>query len=131
MWSKVLAEEAQGWANRCVFQHDPNTKRGENLAMGTDLSPEQAMALWYAEGKTYPYGVDTPPFDLMHFTQMVWARTSELGCASAQCPQGIFHVCRYNPAGNVIGQFDLNVFSPSNLCQGGYPLPTLAWSSGL
>ena len=47
-----------------------------------------------------------------HFTQMVWKNTTELGCGVASC-SGIFdkkfgpatyHVCLYNPVGNVIGQ---------------------------
>lgn len=123
-WSQALASEAQVWVNRCQFQHDPgNRSHGENLAIGPGLTPERAMELWYEEGEGYPYGVATPPHELMHFTQMIWKKTSEIGCASAQCPQGIFHACRYSPPGNYIGQFAENVPEPTNHCQGPFPLP--------
>jgi hypothetical protein len=122
-WSQALANEAQAWANRCVFQHASNTGHGENLAIGPGLTPERAMELWYEEGEGYPYGVATPPHEMMHFTQMVWAKTSEIGCGTAQCPQGIYHVCRYNPPGNYLGDFARNVPRPTNACEGPYPLP--------
>jgi hypothetical protein len=48
-----------------------------------------------------------------HFTQMVWKKSTHVGCAHVDC-DGIFpssfgkahyHVCEYSPQGNVIGEF--------------------------
>lgn len=125
-WNQDLANEAQAWVNRCQWGHDPNNRlHGENLALGQGLSAEKAMQLWYDEGKNYPYGAPTPPHELMHFTQMVWKRTSQVGCALAQCPMGNYYACRYSPPGNYIGQFADNVLPPTNHCQGPFPLPGL------
>lgn len=110
--SELLRAEAQAWADRCVFQHAQGTGHGENLAIGGGLTAERAMQLWYAEGNGYPYGTATPPTSYMHFTQIVWKGTAEVGCGTRACPQGTFHVCRYNPPGNFIGQFAQNVFPP-------------------
>lgn len=116
-WSQKLAASAQAWANRCEFRHDDGAGQfGENLAIGTRLTPNGAMYMWYGEGRDYPYGVSTPPTRYMHFTQMVWRETQEIGCASASCPQGVFHVCRYSPPGNYLGRFATNVLRPTMKC---------------
>ena len=55
-----------------------------------------------------------------HYTQVVWAESSNLGCGYAQCtvnsPFDGFDtwdnwVCNYDPPGNVEGEFDANVRS--------------------
>jgi pathogenesis-related protein 1 len=49
---------------------------------------------------------------MLHFTQVVWRATKEVGCAMANCeapaPDGTnsvwkFFVCRYSPPGNING----------------------------
>ena len=49
-----------------------------------------------------------------HYTQMVWAETTAIGCAaigytddddpSPEMPHRIFYVCNYSPPGNYLGQ---------------------------
>src|SRR5580658_4639311 len=48
-WSPEVAATAQRWANQCVFDHDPNSELGENLAWGTRLTAREAVGLWYDE----------------------------------------------------------------------------------
>ena len=43
--------------------------------------------------------------DVGHYTQIVWRTTREVGCAKAEGRQFDFLVCRYYPAGNVIGTY--------------------------
>lgn len=39
-----------------------------------------------------------------HYTAMVWQNTREIGCGFAGTASIDILVCRYNPAGNIIGQ---------------------------
>ena len=39
-----------------------------------------------------------------HYTQMVWPTTTRVGCAIASNATSDYLVCRYSPAGNVIGR---------------------------
>ena len=54
-----------------------------------------------------------------HYTQAVWRATTQLGCGAALCDDllgtgtgaATYHVCLYDPVGNVIGQAQY-VFQP-------------------
>jgi len=37
-----------------------------------------------------------------HFTQVVWAATTTVGCAVKSCPKYPIYICEYDPPGNVI-----------------------------
>lgn len=110
-WNQQLADEARAYASACRFAHDPNNggRFGENLAMGYTQGIVAANDAWYMEYLNYDFqrGGFSPATG--HFTQMVWIGSTELGCARVQCPQGPFDICRYKPAGNVLGQFQQNV----------------------
>ncbi len=46
-----------------------------------------------------------------HFTQVVWKGSQEVGFGKAHGKDGrVFVVGNYHPAGNVMGQFEENVF---------------------
>jgi hypothetical protein len=103
-----VAASAQYWANRCVFDHDPNSELGENLAWGTRLSASEAVGLWYEEVCEYNYA--RPGFGPAgHFTQLVWRASRQLGCGRAICGRDVYWVCRYSPAGNVDDEYRANV----------------------
>jgi uncharacterized protein YkwD len=107
-WSPEIAATAQVWANRCVFDHDYDSGLGENLAWGTQLSPREAVQLWYEEIGEYNYA--SPGFGPAgHFTQVIWRESRQLGCGKAICRGDVFWVCRYSPPGNVEGEFPANV----------------------
>lgn len=112
VWDEQLAYEAKRHAYRCVFAHDASANAGENLAIGYP-DDKLAMAAWYNERSLYN-GNWSPSTG--HFTQMVWVASSKLGCATAQCPQGRFLVCRYLVAGNLLGTFQSNVLPAKSGC---------------
>ncbi len=110
VWNQQLADEARAYASRCVFAHDSSNggRFGENLAMGyPDLVKSQDA--WYMEYLKYDFNAGQFSPATGHFTQLVWIGSTELGCARVQCPQGPYDICRYKPAGNVIGRFKENV----------------------
>jgi len=41
--------------------------------------------------------------DVGHYTQIVWRATTQVGCAIAANKSAEYLVCRYLPAGNVVG----------------------------
>ena len=116
-WSSALAATAQEWAHSlrdsgCRFEHS-QTAYGENLAAGTNLSAGNAALLWYDEERQYNY--KKPGFSMKtgHFTQMVWAGTSSIGCGFSECQGMRLWVCHYDPPGNVMTLFPGNVSAPT------------------
>lgn len=119
IWNTSAQAAASHWLQRCVFEHDPDRRLGENLYMiqytpYTSMSyyAASAVQLWYNEVKTYNYSAPT----YNHFTQVVWKATKQLGCASKVCPifggRYLIISCKYYPPGNWIGQFKQNVLRP-------------------
>ncbi|KAF8165568.1 CAP domain-containing protein [Crassisporium funariophilum] len=112
-WSNALATRAEFWADHCEFKHTngqlSNQLYGENIVAGTgNFSITAAVATFVQDQDKY----DPANPSFLHFTQVVWKSTTELGCAVSQC-DGIFdpllgkaslYVCLYNPVGNVVGQ---------------------------
>jgi len=121
-WSTDLANSATQLANSCSEAHN---SVGQNIAMGTTLA--DAISMWYDEMSLFTgYDAPTPagmgPGETAwetwaHYTQVVWKGSTQLGCATAQCPGAAypsFTVCNYEAVGNMLGSFDQNVFA--NTC---------------
>ncbi len=110
LWSARLARDARTWAERLaasgVFQHDgANTSEGENLWMGTRgaFRLEDMVSGWVNEKAQFRRvrSWQANFHRVGHYTQMIWARTSAVGCALAQSARYEYLVCRYDPPGNV------------------------------
>lgn len=118
VWDPVLANDAQRWANGCMFMHDLSQPNGENLYMAFYTQPPvsaatEASNLWYNEISQYDYNMGMFSTLTGHATCMLWKATQRFGCAYQYCPGNrTLVVCRYSPACNVIGQFRQNVFPP-------------------
>ncbi len=128
VWSETLAQSSQKWADKltshgCDFYHDPDSEYGENLFWkwttdsentGLISTPEDAVTWWADEERIYNYKKNTCKHgkDCGHYTQIVWADTTEVGCSVSTCfdthsdnTQTDFWVCRYNPPGNIEGEW--------------------------
>ncbi len=126
-WSNTLAKSAEVWGeilteDECDFYHDPDTPYGENLywqwisdSENESLisTPEEAVTWWADEIRFYNYTKNTcrRGQDCGHYTQIVWADTTEVGCSVHTCfersndnTQTDLWVCRYNPPGNIEGE---------------------------
>lgn len=116
-WSPQLAEQANSWAQdlarRGAFEHSKDRQgAGENLWMGTSgyYGPEQMIGAFIREGQYFRPGkfpdVSTTGnwADVGHYTQLIWPDTRQLGCAAVSNGSKDVLVCRYFPAGNMVGQ---------------------------
>jgi len=116
-----------------LIRHDPaiSGTQGENLGFATRTGPpdppkapslERLVGSWVAEKNNIPSGFTGafPPGYILeppigHYTQMVWGKTKEVGCAAAivrgmggNGPQepavASYLICRYTPPGNFENQ---------------------------
>jgi len=113
-WSAELAEVAQAYAEECVWEHSTNGY-GENLFMSTYApTPEEVVESWASEDQFYDFETNScaPGQMCGHYTQLVWAGTTSVGCGFAECSSiqglpfgGVLWVCNYDPPGNWLGQW--------------------------
>jgi hypothetical protein len=132
-WSATLAESAQAWADTCPGEHSCSKEKepcpGENMHWATGSIADSVYCVeyenviecivkggWYVEQEAeYDYNNPEVEYNLdsLHFTQVVWKSTAEIGCGYRTDCGGDWpyvSVCQYNPAGNVVGEFADNVF---------------------
>ncbi|EUB54826.1 Peptidase inhibitor [Echinococcus granulosus] len=137
-YSPRLENLAERWARRCRYAHtDPQQHPeyrgvGQNLAASGGLVPTVRWLanMWKAEVKYYTYSNNSCiPFKVCgHYTQMVWADSTELGCAINRCdsmlpawrPPVYYLVCQYSPAGNFIGRKPYTEGGSCTKCPTGY-----------
>jgi Cysteine-rich secretory protein family len=118
-WDPRLAAAAAAYgptlAARGTLVHSPLATRpdqGENLWKGThghyslaSMFEAWAGEKWVFRPGTFPWVGPTGRLDdVGHYTQIIWRRTTHVGCAVHQTPAWDYLICRYAPAGNVIGQ---------------------------
>jgi len=117
-WSPEIARFSQQWADHlassCSMQHRPKSGRwaqryGENLFMGTAgyYTVASAVQGWESEKKDFRGGkitVDRNFSRIGHYTQLIWRRTTTLGCGKSLCRDRMIVVCNYDPPGNFIGR---------------------------
>lgn len=128
-WSADAAAVAQGWADRCVYQHNAGRgELGENIAATFPPGAWDATAIvlegWAAEAPFYAYATDTCNLDPRvnafgtcgHYTQVVWRDTTAIGCGTRICSGAtwpfsggnpgpwVLWVCNYAPPGNWVGE---------------------------
>jgi uncharacterized protein YkwD len=114
VWSDTVAASAQAWANNlaatqnCNLQHESQSTYGENLAMGTNLTPKQSVTMWASEKSLYTWSPTYSMADFNagsgHYTQLVWRKSTQVGCGSATCARSVVISCRFSPPGNYMGQ---------------------------
>eukprot|EP00117_Sycon_ciliatum_P036890 scpid91201/ scgid1571/ Peptidase inhibitor 16; Cysteine-rich protease inhibitor len=132
-WNTVLANVAQAYADRCIYEHngartsDTNgafSYVGENLYISTNTPSDPAVVSvmsWDKEKHYYDYDtlVCAPGKVCGHYTQIVWNSSQQLGCGAKLCDaantksypfdkskfsKGYIVVCNYGPGGNYRGQ---------------------------
>lgn len=118
-WNEALARDAAVYAAVLArtdrFRHDEQRgramKQGENLFTGTRGAYRygEMVGLWIDERREYRPGrfpgvsVTGDWSRVGHYTQIIWPATRLVGCATASSRRNDYLVCRYWPAGNVVG----------------------------
>ncbi|XP_065125082.1 peptidase inhibitor 15-like [Paramisgurnus dabryanus] len=118
VWNEELRLVAESYAAKCIWDHNPalpNLTMGENLFVTTGpLNITKAMLDWFEENRDYDFDSNSCNEGKMcgHYTQMVWATSTKIGCAAHLCEtieglnfkKATLLVCDYYPSGNYEGQ---------------------------
>jgi len=123
-WDPELARVAQRLADQCKFNHDcPDCRKVERFSVGQNIYQSfntrsglkndwiSAIDSWFNEIKMFPpTSVRKYQFSHAtgHYSQMLWAKTSRIGCGVTAFRNGRFnsrlYVCNYGEGGNVLRQ---------------------------
>jgi uncharacterized protein YkwD len=110
-WNCRLADLAQEWATLGKFEHRANPVYGENLFVSTetDIFPAGGVQNWLTEKSFWNNSAGTCQTGktCVHYTQMVWRKTTEIGCGINRKASGkwkLLLVCNYSPIGNYAGK---------------------------
>ncbi|XP_074776405.1 peptidase inhibitor R3HDML [Athene noctua] len=141
VWDERLARAAEAWAARCLWDHGPPQLMkyvGQNLSIhsGRYRSIVDMVKSWHQEKQHYSF---PQPHECnprcpskcsgsvcSHYTQMVWASSSRLGCALGTCTNvrvwgstwrhAVLLVCNYAIKGNWLGEAPYKVGQPCSAC---------------
>nr|BAI50854.1 hypothetical protein Td143 similar to antigen 5-like protein [Triatoma dimidiata] len=126
-WDDEAAQLASSWARTCEYGYNkPTDKQGQQLGlniisrMSTEPKPlitsfniwmKEMMMKWFDQVNRYKFGSGFSS-STRHYTRMVWAKTSKLGCGysyyTTHFRDDIWYagylVCNYKPSGNIKGQ---------------------------
>ncbi|KAF3053640.1 hypothetical protein E8E11_009829 [Didymella keratinophila] len=136
VWNQTVANTAALAANTCNFSHyiPAGAGQGQNLftVSGQYFNVTAGITESWYKGEfqaMLPYfGQANIPDDVFHnvghLTQVLWKGTTSVGCVSVDCGANMivggvkgsnlnkYTVCNYYPAGNVGGQYAINVGKP-------------------
>ena len=118
-WDPQLAAAAASYGPALArlgrLVHSPRAGREnqrENLWMGQQgrFGPEEMVWAWTDERRLFRPGLFPNVsmtgnwVDVAHYTQMIWKRTTHVGCAIHTEGGWDYLICRYSPPGNADGK---------------------------
>uniref|UniRef100_A0A8C8FMS5 C-type lectin domain-containing protein n=1 Tax=Oncorhynchus tshawytscha TaxID=74940 RepID=A0A8C8FMS5_ONCTS len=111
-WSEKLVLLAQERAESCHTDPSPQDQQLRHIGWNTHHSAHATTSFaevidsWFEEGRDFMYlsGQCRENATCQHYTQLVWATSSNVGCARQLCLRGDalweLFVCAYSPGGN-------------------------------
>ncbi|KAL1020625.1 hypothetical protein UPYG_G00002600 [Umbra pygmaea] len=135
VWDDKLAQSAEAWASQCMWDHGPaHTMRymGQNLSIRSSRyrSVTELVRSWHEEKNLFSFPNRCNGPVCSHYTQMVWASTSRMGCALNKCSNinvygsfwktAVFLVCNYSIKGNWVGEAPYKSGKPCSACPSKY-----------
>ncbi|TDH66433.1 hypothetical protein CCR75_007182 [Bremia lactucae] len=108
-WSADLASSAASTAAQCSASTVPGMNMYQSTSTNSASLIDEAIQQWVVKKSqttlktiTQPGATGVPvgagTYD--SYSQVLWASTTSIGCAKAECPGGDLVVCKYAPAGN-------------------------------
>ena len=116
--NEKLNEMAQDYAQKLLnyegnkafpFNIYKDSLLGENITISKKEDPEKICMKWYNENKAYDFDSNKFQKEAIHFTQLVWKSTKEIGFGFYFNNNNFISVALYYPCGNVLGEFSKNV----------------------
>ena len=120
-WDEGLARSAAVYAAKLArsgkFEHDKQVgaspRQGENLFVGTRSAYSYGDMIglliderrYFKPGRFPDVSSSGSVWQVGHYTQIIWPTSQRVGCATASNRSSDYLVCRYLPAGNVVGTY--------------------------
>ncbi|KAH9882747.1 hypothetical protein J1614_000113 [Plenodomus biglobosus] len=134
-WDAECEANARIAAKKCLFEHyiPKGADQGQNLftVSGDAFNATAGVTTSWYQGELAPmtpwFGKPDVPDEVFHsvghLTQLVWKSTTKVGCVSLDCGDTMivggstssmnkYTVCNYAPAGNMGGEYAMNVAAP-------------------
>ncbi|KAF2854909.1 PR-1-like protein [Plenodomus tracheiphilus IPT5] len=134
-WDTECEANARIAAKKCLFEHyiPQGADQGQNLftVSGDAFNATAGVTTSWYQGELEPmmpwFGKPDVPEEIFHrvghLTQLVWKATTKVGCVSLDCGGSMivggasssmnkYTICNYAPAGNMGGEYAVNVAAP-------------------
>jgi len=139
-WNTDLEKMAQDAANKCQFAHTSHSEMsnkfgfrhvGQNIYVTTrGFQSSTAATNWFNEKNDYTYSSThcAAGKSCGHYTQLVWAQSTDVGCATTWCDNiggwnhaGYIIFCNYGPGGNFRGHKPFQKGTACSQCPSNMP----------
>ncbi len=110
-WDCRLAELAQDWANKSIYEHREFNSYGENIFVSANSAEPIATVVkrWMLEKPNWNNDTATCADGKVctHYTQIMWRATKRIGCGINRSATGkwkMMVVCNYDPVSKASGK---------------------------